>query len=76
MKAIVLENFGGIENMKYVDVEVPSINSKQILIRVKTTSVNYADLGIISHDLGCGERKKRIATFKTFIGCEILVKRI
>lgn len=44
MKAIVLENFGETDNMKYVNVEIPSINSKQMLIRVKTTSVNYADI--------------------------------
>jgi NADPH2:quinone reductase len=44
MKAIIVENFGLPENMKYVDVEMPSINSKQVLIRVKTTSVNYADI--------------------------------
>lgn len=44
MKAIVLEKFGSTENMKLTDVEMPLLNSKQILIRVKTTSVNYADI--------------------------------
>jgi NADPH2:quinone reductase len=44
MKAVIVENFGSVENLKYVDVDVPSINTKQILIRVKTTCVNYADI--------------------------------
>jgi NADPH2:quinone reductase len=44
MKAVIVDKFGSAENMKYVDVEMPSINSNQILIRVKTTSVNFADI--------------------------------
>ncbi|MDO7905691.1 zinc-binding dehydrogenase [Paenibacillus sp. JX-17] len=44
MKAIIVEQFGSIENMKYVDVEIPSIRPKQVLIRVMVTSVNFADV--------------------------------
>lgn len=44
MKAILVEQFGSTENMRYVDVEVPSIGSKQVLIRVMATSVNFADV--------------------------------
>lgn len=44
MKAIIVEQFGSTENMKYVDVEKPSIGSKQVLIRVMVTSVNFADV--------------------------------
>lgn len=44
MKAVMLEQFGPAENMKYVDAEMPPIHAKQVLIRVKTTSVNYADI--------------------------------
>lgn len=44
MKAVIVDKFGSIENMKYADVEMPSINSNQILIRVQTTSVNFADI--------------------------------
>ncbi|WP_040948852.1 quinone oxidoreductase family protein [Gorillibacterium massiliense] len=44
MKAIIVEQFGSTENMKYVDVEIPSIGPKQVLIRVMTTSVNFADI--------------------------------
>lgn len=44
MKAIVVEQFGSTENMKYVNIEKPSIGSKQVLIRVMVTSVNFADV--------------------------------
>ncbi|MCG7380723.1 NADPH:quinone oxidoreductase family protein [Paenibacillus sp. ACRSA] len=44
MKAILVEEFGSTENMRYVDVEIPSIGSKQVLIRVMATSVNFADV--------------------------------
>ncbi|UHA73216.1 quinone oxidoreductase family protein [Paenibacillus sp. 481] len=44
MKAIIVESFGSPENMKVVDVEMPTIHTDQILIRVKTTSVNFADI--------------------------------
>lgn len=44
MKAILVEQFGSTENMRYVDVEIPSIGSKQVLIRVMATSVNFADV--------------------------------
>lgn len=43
MKAVMVDKYGSVENMKYTDVEMPSISSNQILIRVKTTSVNFAD---------------------------------
>lgn len=44
MKAIVVTHFGGPEHMKVIEMEPPKINSKQVLIRVKYTSVNYADI--------------------------------
>lgn len=44
MKAVIVDKFGSVENMKYVDVEMPTIESYQVLIRVKTTSVNFADI--------------------------------
>ncbi|MBH5319880.1 NADPH:quinone oxidoreductase family protein [Paenibacillus sp. GSMTC-2017] len=44
MKAIIVEEFGTADNMKVAEVEVPSIQSHQLLIRVKTTSVNFADI--------------------------------
>ncbi|WP_307395985.1 quinone oxidoreductase family protein [Bacillus horti] len=44
MKAIIVEQFGSTEHMKYVDIEIPPIGPKQVLIRVMVTSVNFADV--------------------------------
>lgn len=44
MKAIRIEQFGSTEHMKVVDVGIPTITSKQILIAVKSTSVNFGDI--------------------------------
>lgn len=44
MKAIVVSEIGGPEVLKMAEMEIPQIKSKQVLIRVKKTSVNYADI--------------------------------
>lgn len=44
MKAIVVSEFGGPEVLKFVNVEIPVIDSNQVLIRVESTSVNFADI--------------------------------
>ncbi|MDQ0219546.1 quinone oxidoreductase [Peribacillus cavernae] len=44
MKAVVVTEFGGPEVLKYMETEKPLINSKQVLIRVVATSVNFADI--------------------------------
>lgn len=45
MKAVLVTEFGSPEAaLKYLDVEVPSITPKQVLIRVVATSVNFADI--------------------------------
>ncbi|WP_227395948.1 quinone oxidoreductase family protein [Jeotgalibacillus aurantiacus] len=44
MKAIVLDRFGGPEVLKVKDVDVPSISLNEVLIKVKKTSVNFADI--------------------------------
>lgn len=44
MKAILVTQFGGPDVMTYTDVDMPQINSKQVLIRVEATSVNFADI--------------------------------
>ncbi|MFC0186854.1 zinc-binding alcohol dehydrogenase family protein [Fictibacillus aquaticus] len=44
MKAILVKNLGGSENMIVADVPVPDPDYKQVLIRVHTTSVNFADI--------------------------------
>jgi len=44
MKAIVINEFGGPEVLKYINVDTPSIKANQVLIRVVATSVNFADI--------------------------------
>lgn len=44
MKAIVVEELGSAQNMKYKEMDKPVISPKQVMIRVHTTSVNYADI--------------------------------
>lgn len=44
MKAIIVSNYGGTENMAYVDVSIPKVKEHEVLIRVVNTSVNFADI--------------------------------
>ncbi|MBP1935051.1 quinone oxidoreductase family protein [Ammoniphilus resinae] len=44
MKAVVVEQFGGPEMLKYTEVEKPVPAENQVLIRVAATSVNFADI--------------------------------
>ena len=44
MKAVVINEFGGPEVLKYIEVDTPTIESNQVLIRVDATSVNFADI--------------------------------
>ncbi|MFD2446917.1 zinc-binding alcohol dehydrogenase family protein [Bacillus sp. CGMCC 1.16607] len=44
MKAIIVTEFGQPEVLKYTDIEIPVINSKQVLIKVEKASVNFADI--------------------------------
>lgn len=55
MKAVMINEFGGPEVLEYVSVNKPSINSKQVLVRVQATSVNFADIqtrGGMYHNAG------------------------
>lgn len=44
MKAIVLKTAGSVENLEYVDLEKPTINESEILIKVKAISINPVDV--------------------------------
>ncbi|MFP4093326.1 MAG: NADP-dependent oxidoreductase [Cyclobacteriaceae bacterium] len=44
MKAIVLEEFGGPEQLKIKDIEVPQIQSSELLVEVKAAGINPIDL--------------------------------
>ncbi|MFC7393809.1 quinone oxidoreductase family protein [Scopulibacillus cellulosilyticus] len=55
MKAIVVTQHGKPEVMKYMDIEIPKISPKQVLIRVEKTSVNYADVKTRYGNKGSGK---------------------
>lgn len=44
MKAVILDGFGGSDVLKIDEVEKPSPNKGQVLVKVKATSVNRPDL--------------------------------
>ena len=44
MKAIILENSGGTENLKLREIEKPTINEGEVLIEVKSISINPIDI--------------------------------
>ena len=43
MKAIVIENYGGKEELKEMEVEKPKAKAKQVVVEVKATSINPID---------------------------------
>lgn len=44
MKAIVLQDFGGTENLIYRDIPTPSIKDDEVLIQSKALSINPVDI--------------------------------
>ncbi len=46
MKAIVLEKFGGVENLVYKDIKKPEIKANEVLIKVKAISINPVDVKV------------------------------
>jgi len=44
MKAIVLEDFGGVEKFKIKEIPRPEIGKKEVLIKVKAFSINPVDV--------------------------------
>jgi len=55
MKAIVLEKFGGVENLRYKEVEKPEIKAGEVLIKVKAISVNPVDVKVRSREAPLAE---------------------
>ncbi|PKR85594.1 NADP-dependent oxidoreductase [Heyndrickxia camelliae] len=43
MKAIVIEQYGGKDQLKEMDVPIPEINDHQVLVEMKATSINPID---------------------------------
>lgn len=46
MKAIVLKEFGGIENLHYQELEKPEIRVNEVLIRTRAISINPVDVKV------------------------------
>ena len=44
MKAVVFEEHGGIDVLKYTDVPEPKISPNEVLIRIKASGCNYNDI--------------------------------
>lgn len=44
MKAVYVNRFGGPEVLEMVEVELPAVGPKQVLIKVAVASVNFADI--------------------------------
>ena len=48
MKAMVLHAYGGPDQLKYEDTDVPEFGENEVLVRVRATSVNPVDYKIRS----------------------------
>jgi NADPH:quinone reductase-like Zn-dependent oxidoreductase len=46
MKAVVIEGFGGVDQLRLEDVDDPEVGAGEVLIRVHATSINPVDLKI------------------------------
>ena len=44
MKAVRIREYGGIEVLKWEDADVPTPRPHQVLIKVESSGVNYADI--------------------------------
>ncbi len=46
MRAILLEGFGGVENLNLREVEEPKVGCDEVLVRVKAVALNHLDLWV------------------------------
>ena len=46
MKAVILEKFGGPENLKWAEIPKPTPNQGEVLVRVRFCALNHLDLWI------------------------------
>ena len=44
MKAVRIEEFGGLEVLQWKDVPEPTIRPGQVIVKVDSSGVNYADI--------------------------------
>jgi NADPH:quinone reductase-like Zn-dependent oxidoreductase len=46
MKAIVFNNYGPAEDLRYQDIPTPIPSAEQVLVKIHATAVNHIDIGI------------------------------
>jgi NADPH:quinone reductase-like Zn-dependent oxidoreductase len=46
MKAIVLNNYGSADDLRYQDTPTPVPSAEQVLVKIYATAVNHVDIGI------------------------------
>ncbi|WP_440111555.1 NADP-dependent oxidoreductase [Paenibacillus sp. QZ-Y1] len=66
MKAIVIEQFGGAEQLKEMEVTMPSCGVNQVLIQIHATSVNPVDFKIRQ-----GHLKEAAGDFPLILGGDV-----
>lgn len=67
MKAVVLNEYGGPENLRYEDVSMPHLGDNEVLVRVRATSMNPVDYTIRS-----GAAKARLpVNFPAILGRDL-----
>ena len=44
MKAIILNEFGGVENLRYTQIDKPSAGADEVVVQVKAISINPVDV--------------------------------
>ena len=53
MKAIRFEEYGGPEVLKYIDVDIPEIGDREVLVSVKAIGVNLCRYSATRREI-CG----------------------
>ena len=51
MKAVLLYEYGGAENLRYEDTDQPAIGDDEVLVRVRATSINPVDFKLRSGEM-------------------------
>lgn len=69
MKAIVLEKFGGVENLVYKDIEIPEITEEEVLVKIRAISINPVDVKVRNRQAPLAESLKE--TFPLILGWDI-----
>ena len=52
MKAILLNEAGGVENLQLTEVEIPAIKNDEVLVKVASISINPVDVKARRNDDG------------------------